>query len=78
VKLKDYLEMMGIGHYEFARKIKITPKTLWRINNGEDMKMTTAVRISRETNGAVKLEDLADGINDASQRLKGQSKIGKK
>lgn len=47
---------------EFIKKTNVSQCTFWKIENGGDMKLTTAYSIVEASNGEVTLEDLFEGI----------------
>lgn len=47
---------------EFIKKLNVTQSTFWKIENGSDMKLTTAYSIMKATDGEVTIDDLFEGI----------------
>lgn len=58
MNLKEYLFREDISQKDFAQKIGVSPKTLWSIMNGADLKLSVAMKIEKETDGKVKCQDL--------------------
>ena len=65
MKLKDYLETKNIKPYHFAQATQIDKAVLSRfLNRKAGISLDTAVRIVKQTNGMVSLDDLNE--NDAT------------
>jgi DNA-binding transcriptional regulator YdaS (Cro superfamily) len=76
MKLREYLEKKGIKITSFARQIGVTETTMHNILSGKDLKLTTALKIERLTEGAVKCCEL--GPQEApppSKRKSRQNKV---
>lgn len=64
--LKDYLDSKGIKIVKFASQCGLTYRTLWKYLRGGDIMLSTAKKISMQTDGLVSLEDLcikSDSVN---------------
>lgn len=53
MRLKDWLDKQNLNNNDFAKMAELNPKTLYRILKGEDMYLSTAVRIKYVTKGEV-------------------------
>jgi predicted transcriptional regulator len=58
MKLKDYLEKYEINVTAFCQLVNLSRTQLYRIINGQEPKLSTAIRIVKATYGKVKFEDL--------------------
>jgi DNA-binding XRE family transcriptional regulator len=59
MKLSDYLKMTRLRQDEFAELVGISKGTLKNILKGKyDVRLSTALRIEKETKGKVKCKDL--------------------
>jgi hypothetical protein len=71
MKLKEYLDDLGIPVAAFARKVGTTPQTIWGIINGKEPQLDLAFRIEDATSKKVKARELAkkrpSKINDQNQ-----------
>ena len=60
MNLKEYLDVEGIKHQHFAKKIKISTKTLYLIMSGKtDPRLSICLKIEKGTKGQVKCQELA-------------------
>lgn len=60
MKLVEYLKKHNVNKLSFCRKIGISAPALYGALEGRDMKLSTAIRIVKETYGEVKFSDLLD------------------
>lgn len=58
MRLKDYLEDLGIPQAKFARKVGTTPRTILNAIMGKEIRLSLAVKIEEVTKGQVKCKDL--------------------
>lgn len=58
MKLKDYFEENCVNVKLFARKIGVSVATIYSIIDGYDIRLSTALKISKATKGKVKCEDM--------------------
>lgn len=58
MNLKEYFADTGIPVTVFARKAKLTVKTIYNYLNGNDIYLSSAITISRTTNGKVSIEEI--------------------
>lgn len=79
MKLKEYIEEVGIPINEFARRLKISPATIYNIFNDKDIRLSVAVKIEEATKGKVKCRELLspdylkDQELDRSQRVRNKN-----
>lgn len=60
MKLADFFESNCVNIHKFARKCGVTHNTIYRLLNGEKIRMDTAMKIAMHTNGQVSMEELLD------------------
>lgn len=61
MKLREYLEDLGVKAPTFARQINVNPVTIYSIMRGEsDCMLSIALKIERKTKGKVKCQDILD------------------
>jgi plasmid maintenance system antidote protein VapI len=58
MRLKDYLDSMGIPVTKFARKVGVTAATIHNLFRGREITLRTAVRICEATKGEVTIEEI--------------------
>lgn len=58
MKLKDYLQDLGIPQATFARKVGVSSRTILNAVLGKEIRLSLAVRIEEVTKGQVKCKDL--------------------
>ncbi len=59
MKLRDYLDEVGLKQYVFCRKLGVTESTLYSILcEKRDLRLSLALRIEHVTEGKVKCKDL--------------------
>jgi plasmid maintenance system antidote protein VapI len=59
MKLAEYFKKMGLQKIPFAKRVGISDSTLFSILREErDVMLSVAIRIEKETHGAVKCIDL--------------------
>ncbi len=58
MNIEDYMHFNRLTQEEFAQKIGISVRTLIRIIDGYDLKLSTAAKIVYETDGEISFEDL--------------------
>ena len=68
MNLKEYIHRNNISILLFCKKLGITHGTLYRIINGHDLMLSTAMKINEETHGAVTLQDLAKAIKPSATK----------
>lgn len=66
MKLDDYLYKHRLTQEKFAKMVGISHRTFIRIRDGYDLKLTTAIKIVKATNGEVSYEDLANEHTEGS------------
>lgn len=76
MRLKEYIRKNEISIREFSRRSGVGYAPLYRICNGYDMFLDTAVKIVKATNGEVTYEDLLPTIK--RQELQEKSRKTKK
>lgn len=66
MKLEFYLAKIKrqCPRKSFLKNSNIKNSTLWKIQRGSDMKLTTAYKIVKTSNGEVTLDDLYQGIKE--------------
>jgi len=62
MNLRQYFTEIGVTQKFFAQKAKISPVTLWKVLSGEDLKLTTAIRICVATDWKVTPQDMYKDI----------------
>ena len=66
MNIEDYIHFNRYTQEEFAKLVGISLKTLNRIIEGYDLKLSTAAKIVDETNGEVSFEDLREHYENSS------------
>jgi plasmid maintenance system antidote protein VapI len=58
MRLREYLDDVGIPISVFARRVRVTPKTIHNILNGKEPSLSVAVKIAAETRQKVSCTEL--------------------
>lgn len=70
MKLEDFLELMELTVKQFAEIAGVDKQTIYRyVNQGEDIRLSTAIKIEKASLRKVTCQDLAQGI----KTIKGKS-----
>lgn len=73
MNLKQYFDKTGVSQKFFAQKAKISPVTLWKILSGEDLKLSTAIRICEASEWKVTPQDIHKNYESIKNHMKDQS-----
>jgi DNA-binding XRE family transcriptional regulator len=65
--LKEFLFRKQMTQQEMAKKLQVSSQTLWRILNGEDTRLSIAIKIEQCTGGLVQCRDLMTKCNPDEQ-----------
>jgi plasmid maintenance system antidote protein VapI len=73
MKLKDYLDDLGIPIATFARKLNVSRNTLHNIIKGQDIRLSIALKIEELTKGQVTCHDLETSSEQANKKQDAKS-----
>ncbi len=69
MNLKEFLEEYGMTQATMARRAKVTQSTIFKILNGADVKLTTAMRICEVSKGKITPLDLYNYLLNGNKEI---------
>jgi DNA-binding transcriptional regulator YdaS (Cro superfamily) len=60
MRLREYLDMVGIPITKFARRVQVTPATIHNLLKGRQITLRSAVNICEATKGEVTIEEILE------------------